>query len=117
MTSVTAHNRWHSVRVRHHANCEVAAVHPSPSTKPFALLQSHLLLCYYGFCDDTLYNVSVTLSPRYQSRSSMYIRGLIPWNFAEFAAVVPIGDALMCRLQSGLYCKLVKFLLLDFNVS
>ena len=29
----------------------------------FVLLQSHLLLCYYGFCDVTLYNVSVTLSP------------------------------------------------------
>ena len=28
--------------------------------------------------------------PRYQSRSSMYIRGLIPWNFAELAEAVPI---------------------------
>ena len=27
--------------------------------------------------------------PRYQSRSSMYIRGLIPRNFAEMAEVVP----------------------------
>ena len=48
--------------------------------------------------------------PHYQRRSSMYIRGMIPWNFAELAAVVPIGDVLMCRLESGLYCKLVKFL-------
>ena len=30
--------------------------------------------------------------PRYQSRSSMYIRGLIPWNFAELAEAVPIGN-------------------------
>ena len=28
--------------------------------------------------------------PRYQSRSLMYIRGLIPRNFAEFAEEVPI---------------------------
>ena len=42
----------------------------------FALLQSHLLLCWHGFCDvsATLWNVSVTLSkwildvqPRYDS--------------------------------------------------
>ena len=54
------------------------------------------LLCKHGFCDVsvTLYNVSVTLSPalsKYQSRSSMYIRGLIPRNFAELAEAVPIG--------------------------
>ena len=29
--------------------------------------------------------------PRYQSRSSMYIRGLIPVNFAELAEAVPIA--------------------------
>ena len=29
--------------------------------------------------------------PRYQSRSLMYIRGLIPRNFAELAESVPIG--------------------------
>ena len=29
--------------------------------------------------------------PRYQIRSPMYIRGLIPRNFAEFAKAVPIG--------------------------
>ena len=38
--------------------------------------------------------VSVTSAsryhPRYQSRSSMYIRGLIPRNFAELAEAVPI---------------------------
>ena len=28
--------------------------------------------------------------PRYQSRSSMYIRGLLPRNFAELAEAVPI---------------------------
>ena len=39
--------------------------------------------------------VSVTSAsryhPRYQSRSSMYIRGLIPLNFAEMAEAVLIG--------------------------
>ena len=29
--------------------------------------------------------------PRYQSKSSMYIRGLIPRNFAELAEAVPIA--------------------------
>ena len=29
--------------------------------------------------------------PRYQSRSSMYIRGLIPRNFVDLAEAVPIG--------------------------
>ena len=30
--------------------------------------------------------------PHYQSRSSMYIRGLIPQNFAELGEAVPIGS-------------------------
>ena len=30
--------------------------------------------------------------PRYQSRSSMYVRGLIPRNFAELVETVPIGS-------------------------
>ena len=49
--------------------------------------------------------ISVTSSPRYitsksryhplyQSRSAMYIRGLIPQNFAEFAEAVPIKMSL-----------------------
>ena len=48
-------------------------------------------------CNHTCYCVkmiSVTSAsryhPRYQSRSSMYISGLIPWNFAELAEVVAI---------------------------
>ena len=35
--------------------------------------------------------------PRYQSSSSMYIRGLIPRNFAELAEAVRIGGGL-CHL-------------------
>ena len=31
--------------------------------------------------------------PRYQRRSSMYIRGLIPRNLAELAEAVPIAPA------------------------
>ena len=34
--------------------------------------------------------------PRYQSRSSMYIRGLIPRNLAELTEAVPI-DLLLCQ--------------------
>ena len=41
--------------------------------------------------------------PRYQSRSSMYIRGWIPRNFAELTEAVPI--AAVCRTQ-----KLSNFL-------
>ena len=29
--------------------------------------------------------------PRYQSRSLMYIHGLLTWNFAEMAEAVPIA--------------------------
>ena len=41
--------------------------------------------------------------PRYQSRSSMYIRGFIPRNIAEFAEAVPIGNgcALLFICSSG----------------
>ena len=34
--------------------------------------------------------ISVTSTSRYQSRSSMYIRGLIPRNSTELAEAVPI---------------------------
>ena len=37
--------------------------------------------------------------PRYQSRSSMYIRGLIPRNFEELAEAVPIGTTLEKQLE------------------
>ena len=36
--------------------------------------------------------------PRCQSRSSMYIRGLIPRNFAVLAEAVPIGSKAVVRL-------------------
>ena len=39
--------------------------------------------------------------PRYQSRSSMYIRDRIPRNFAELAEAVPI--AAVCRTQKLKY--------------
>ena len=42
--------------------------------------------------------------PRYQSRSSMYIIGLIPWNFAELAEAVPI--AMLPHM--GLHCSLLQ---------
>ena len=39
--------------------------------------------------------------PRYQSRSSMYIRGPIPRNSAELAEAVPIGAVVvLCWNQS-----------------
>ena len=70
------------------------------------LLKRHKLhLSCLFYCNNTCYcviMVSVTSAslyktsasryhPRYQSRSSMYIRGLIPRNFAELAEAVPIG--------------------------
>ena len=39
--------------------------------------------------------------PRYQSRSSMYIRGLIPWNFAELVEAVLIDCLLLLPLFWG----------------
>ena len=46
--------------------------------------------------------VSVTSTsryrPRYQSRSSMYILGLNPRNFAELANAVPVGSDLVYNI-------------------
>ena len=36
--------------------------------------------------------------PRYQSRSSIYVRGLIPLNFAELAEAVPIAYS-HCKIR------------------
>ena len=50
-------------------------------------------------CNHTCYcvgMVSVTSASRYQSRSSMYIRGLIPRNSAAFAEAVPIKVGYVC---------------------
>ena len=59
------------------------------------LLLSHLFL----YCIDMVFVTSASCylmsascyHPHYRSKSSMYIRGLIPWNFAEWAEAVPIG--------------------------
>ena len=71
------------------------------------LLKKHKLLLSRLFCCNHIFYcvkmVSVTSAsryitsashyhPRYQSRSSMYIRGLIPRNFAELAEAVPIEE-------------------------
>ena len=42
--------------------------------------------------------LSLWYDPCYQSRSSIYIRGLIPLNFAEWAKVVPTGTS-RCALD------------------
>ena len=39
--------------------------------------------------------------PRYQSRSSMYIHGLILRNFAELAEAVPIAQSLYNAVSGG----------------
>ena len=67
--------------------------------KKHKLHLSRLFCCILTFYYVNM--VSVTLScyitsatryrPRFQSRSSMYIRGLIPRNFAELAEAIPIG--------------------------
>ena len=43
--------------------------------------------------------------PHYQSRSSMYIRGLIPRNFAELAEAVPIILQADASLYIEIQCK------------
>ena len=69
--------------------------------KKHKLHLSRRLFC----CNHTLYCVNMVhvtsasryitsesrYHPRYRSRSSMYILGLIPRNFAELAEAVPIG--------------------------
>ena len=48
--------------------------------------------------------------PRYQSRSSIYIRGLIPRNFAELAEAVPLGKAYADKIVPD-YCLFAQGLL------
>ena len=50
--------------------------------------------------------------PRYQSRSSMYIRGMVPRNFAELAEAVPITVHIF-----RLYNVLAKNKLMQFKSS
>ena len=54
--------------------------------KPFVLQQSHLIFYWHGFTSRYVKSMS-RFQPRYQSRCSMYIRGLIPGNLA---GAVPI---------------------------
>ena len=76
--------------------------------KPFVLLQSDLL------CVDM---VSVTSASRYlasvssyQSRSTMYIRGLILWNSMELAEAVPIARArVFSKVALAAYFCLTKY--------
>ena len=78
------------------------------------LLKKHFFhLSRLFCCNHTYYSVnmvSVTSASRYitsgsgyhrryQSRSSMYICGLIPWNFAELAETVPIARKAEKRLH------------------
>ena len=68
-------------------------------------------------CNHTCYCVSmVSVTPalryvmsvsRYQSRSSMYIRGLIPWNSTEFTEAVQIANKIVVclRLSIGKACS------------
>ena len=72
------------------------------------------LFCFNHTCN-CVNMVSATSAsryhPRYQSRSSMYIRGLIPRNFAELAEVVPIAYA------SGNFCCLVMLITFANNLD
>ena len=64
------------------------------SYKPFVLLQSHLFCVNMVSLTSASRYITSALRyhPRCQSRSSMYIRGLIPRNSAELAEAVPIGE-------------------------
>ena len=58
-------------------------------------IYNHLFCCNHNsYCLDMVSVTSssryATSASRYQSRSSMYIRGLIPWNFMELAETIPI---------------------------
>ena len=56
--------------------------------------------------------------PRYQRRSSMYIRGLIPRNFAELAGAVPIASSYVAfqrhsRTSRGLFNIKMRYLMVS----
>ena len=58
--------------------------------KNINFIYNHMFCCNHTcYCVNM---VSVTSASGYQSRSLMYIRGLIPWNFAELAEAVTIGQ-------------------------
>ena len=57
----------------------------------------------------------VTSASRYQSRSSMYIRGLIPWNSTELAESVPI-DVGMCLQGDSYQPAHLRILIRTFDV-
>ena len=86
----------------------------------FSLKKHKLHLSRLFCCNHTCYcvnMVSVTSAsryitsascyhPRYQSKSSTYIRGLIPRNFAESAEAVPIGTtACILKPSSNFYAS------------
>ena len=52
----------------------------------------------------------------YQSRSSMYIRGLIPRNFAELAEAVPIGQYHGAELLANLSYSAVNIPAQDIRI-
>ena len=54
---------------------------------------NHLLRCNRTcMVSVTSASRNVTSACRYQSRSSIYIRDLIPWNSTELAEAVPIAN-------------------------
>ena len=53
--------------------------------------------------------------PRYQCRSTMYIRGLIPWNFAELAETVLTAVVCDCGISWSYSLALFLFLNLYFG--
>ena len=74
---------------------------------------NHLICCNHAcYCANMVSVTSASLyvtsasryHPRYQSKSSMYIRGMTPRNFAELAEVVPIlsyGLLILFILDTG----------------
>ena len=54
--------------------------------------------------------------PRYQSRSSMYIRGLIPRNFAELAEAVPTGSYCGMKVDVHFHCLSNQYCMYSENV-
>ena len=83
--------------------------------KNINFIYNRLFYCNYTcYCVDMAYVTSALryvasasrYHSRYQSRSSMYIRGLIPQNFADLAEAVPIiAGCLVELLQCQYYHK------------
>ena len=87
--------------------------------KSINFIYNHLFCCNHTcYCVNMFFvmpaSCYITSASRFQSRSSMYIRGLIPRNFAELTEAVPIVGGGVARVRS-LFCFAVLSVIFSFE--